>query len=742
MAKKKKIGEIIGEPIDVKSMVEQQQEISEVQPAKTPSKALTFAKGMALGFGQAAKQVFTKQGIKTIGKEIGKVFVAPGAAVSIFPEAQIRSLRALKKASESLIKKQGLEKAVEAGAQEFGRGPWIAEKFFKAGAAKPGVSQYETLTPAERRQIVGQAMLAPLMFYGGGETIKGAQAAVGVTRLAKIAQAAKTGAKVGGKFGFPVGVEQTFEEGDIRKLPQNIVFNVMGGLALGGVTGGITAGLKRAPRLAGTPKEIQSALKYIESKGTKLRERIYLRDERGKYAGSRPMPKIAEDDINTLMDFQDLVRGSYKPDRIESMNLRTDTQRLAKQYGINLGTTDRSAMTAIDNFINKNRQDIVPMEKFRLKEDFKKASGIEINDQQEKQIMDLNKKIFKDTDIKITGQILTPKGQTALGSYRNGMIKILGGQADAKNTFYHEAVHKYLDIFTSTSEQAELLIQAAKRSKNKDFAIVEEKLAEDFINYVSGQQKKTPFRNTFDKIISRIKSYFGNEDSIKNLYDDILGGKAIEKKAEGKLPFAASLQFPEWSLREAGIPIKAAEIIKVPPSQLPVGEGQIKQSRLAQRITNRLENLDQQTKDSLPVYNVMNKQDQISKAAVYVESNPSEAMAVLRGDTAPPAGLLRNSIALALEEKAIQDGDSELARNLASLYSTRLGQEISILTERDPHSPVRYIAEVEKTRIEARGGQEAVNKNIRKEITKIQSEITTTAPKKQEWSNFIDSLRC
>jgi len=181
---------------------------------------------------------------------------------------------------------------------------------------------------------------------------------------------------------------------------------------------------------------------------------------------------------------------------------------------------------------------------------------------------------------------------------------------------------------------------------------------------------------------------------------------------------------------------------KVPSTILPVGEGATKTSRLAQRITSRLEGLDQQTKDALPTYNVMNKQDQIAAAADYVTRNPDEAMAVLKGDVAPPQGLLRNSIALALEEKATQDGDAEMARNLASLYSTRAGQEISILTERDPNSPVRYIADVQKARIEARGGQEAVTRSTTEETAKIQSEIARTTPNKQSWSDFIDSLRC
>lgn len=165
-------------------------------------------------------------------------------------------------------------------------------------------------------------------------------------------------------------------------------------------------------------------------------------------------------------------------------------------------------------------------EQFRIKDDYQKATGLEMTDQQEQKIIELNQKFFGDEDIKITGQILTPQGQEALGSYRDGMIKILDGQADATDTFMHEAVHKYLDVFTTADEQANLIVEAQKRFGSADLATAEESLAEHFINYSKGQDQKSPFKITFDKIITRIKSYFGNEDSITKMYNDILSGNA------------------------------------------------------------------------------------------------------------------------------------------------------------------------------------------------------------------------
>jgi len=956
-----------------------QQYLPEQPPESTKSKFLRYAGGLGLGVQESLKEAKAHPGKATIG--LGKALVAPAAALTIFPEAGVKSTQAAYKTVEALVKRKGMEKAGEAGSEAFGGSKWLAEKYFGTEVGKAGAKWYEIpyKDPAAR-QIIGEAMTAPLFVGGVGGAGAGGKAALGATRLARATQGAKAGAKVGAKLGPPLGAIQTYEEGDIRKLPQNIAIMTAGGALMMGGIGGATGLLRRAPKIGIIESKLkeggqlsaeeQVALDYAISKGTKLREATpqrplfkkvaggildvekgevipinnykdniptlkgikvkeggekvvgfnsdgtaitvdntfnkervkrafkYLRDEQGQWAGREslgaggvrtlyhgtsqgeniakngfrggwltPDKNIAQrygQVIETKVPESQLVDIREFKGNIQSQN---DLSAFAKKYPNKFGLIDRSPTGNINEdlvFPFPGRKPVgvggVGGEQFRLKDDFQKATGVAITDQQEQQIIALNKKMFGDENIKITGQILTPQGQEALGSYRDGMIKVLGGQAKATDTFYHEAVHKYLDVFTSASEQADILLQAQKRFGTANFAATEEKLAESFITYASGQEKASPFKAIFDKVITRIKSYFGNEDTVKMFYNDVLGGKVAKPK--GALPAVAgkalpkaeptseeilaltepTYMTPEKMMRrddiklaqkrqieiineeaaamraveeEAAVGLKptaeggyirttehsaeyrqyyadkgrkptmafykdlakknlesgrgqaqeeynivrdvvnAPEIGALPPSPaeaipttrvpgtvLPVGEGKTKVSRLAQRITKRLEDLDEETKAAVPTYQVMNKADQIAKAAEFVEMYPDEAMAVLKGDKAPPQGLLRNSIGLALEEKAVQDGDAEMARNLASLYSTRAGQEISILTERDPNSPVKYIADVQKARIEARGGQEAVSRSTREEAVKIQSEIIKTAPKKQDWAGFIESLRC
>ena len=95
------------------------------------------------------------------------------------------------------------------------------------------------------------------------------------------------------------------------------------------------------------------------------------------------------------------------------------------------------------------------------------------------------------------------------------MIKIVGGQADAKDTFYHEAVHKYLDVVLTEQEHIEMLMEAQKIYGIDDFAKVEEKLAEDFIKYAKNKEGFIgKLKLFFEKIILRIQKFLNNKKRI------------------------------------------------------------------------------------------------------------------------------------------------------------------------------------------------------------------------------------
>lgn len=182
---------------------------------------------------------------------------------------------------------------------------------------------------------------------------------------------------------------------------------------------------------------------------------------------------------------------------------------------------------------------------------------------------------------------------------------------------------------------------------------------------------------------------------------------------------------------------------EIPTESKPSQVRKLKASRLETRIRGLL---NEKAEDLIEKYGVagyrqLNKQETISRAVAYVESNPSEAMKVLLGQVETPEGLLKNAIYIAMEQRA--KGDLNLARKLASLQSTRFGQEISILTELDPTSPVKLMEQIVRIReaeFEKRYKNTTPKKAKQKVVENIKAKIKK--PDKYDWNTFINSIEC
>jgi len=183
--------------------------------------------------------------------------------------------------------------------------------------------------------------------------------------------------------------------------------------------------------------------------------------------------------------------------------------------------------------------------------------------------------------------------------------------------------------------------------------------------------------------------------------------------------------------------------VSVPRKQLPVGEGKEKLSRLEARVTESLEKTPEEVKKKLgtATFKQMNNKEQIQKAVKYVNENPDEAMAVLRGDVEAPKGILRNSIYVAMENTA--KGDVALARRLASLESTRGGQEIEILKEIDKASPVKIMSDLinvraDASKIKLKG--KPIQQATKETVGQIKKRVKV--PDKYDWNKFIEGIQC
>lgn len=189
-------------------------------------------------------------------------------------------------------------------------------------------------------------------------------------------------------------------------------------------------------------------------------------------------------------------------------------------------------------------------------------------------------------------------------------------------------------------------------------------------------------------------------------------------------------------------PVIKPKVVSVPRTQLPVGEEVKKASQLEARVRNTLDNVSQEQIDKLGLstYKQMSNVEQIKQASDYVINNPEDALKVLQGDLEPPKGILKNSIYVAAVNNATDN--IELMTKLASLQSTRYGQEIEILKEINKNSPVKFMDKLIKVRADAiqKKYNKPVEKVVKDEVAKIKKEIK--APSKWDWKSFVDSIEC
>ncbi|HEY1757960.1 MAG TPA: hypothetical protein VGG72_21500 [Bryobacteraceae bacterium] len=200
---------------------------------------------------------------------------------------------------------------------------------------------------------------------------------------------------------------------------------------------------------------------------------------------------------------------------------------------------------------------------------------------------------------------------------------------------------------------------------------------------------------------------------------------------------------------EAEAPAATEKTPEVTPIE---GTGQTKTSGLAQGVESKAveEKLTRGFGD-LPEYKTVNMKDQAAKAVDLVSSDYDTAKNIAMGKQAPPEGVLPESVFVAVENKALEDGDVSTLRDLATQSSltseaTTMGQRIRTLAERDDASPVEAIKGVQDAREQAalkKLGKAGDLEKAKGDIAdQIKGEIKKAAPKLQDWKSFVDSIKC
>jgi len=142
--------------------------------------------------------------------------------------------------------------------------------------------------------------------------------------------------------------------------------------------------------------------------------------------------------------------------------------------------------------------------------------------------------------------------------------------------------------------------------------------------------------------------------------------------------------------------------------------------------------------------------DQAEKAQELIRRDYEQAKRMAMGDELPPEGVLPESVFVAVENRAIKEGDVATLKDLATssaltAEATVMGQRIRTLGERDPESPVKAISDVAKAR-EKEALRKTKAKDIKKakkaEVDKIKKSVKKLSPTKETWADFIKSIQC
>lgn len=229
--------------------------------------------------------------------------------------------------------------------------------------------------------------------------------------------------------------------------------------------------------------------------------------------------------------------------------------------------------------------------------------------------------------------------------------------------------------------------------------------------------------------------------------EDLVVADAASEAATGQVPPSTVERI------EVEMPTETVE-----GPRLPVGDGERQYSRLAADLVEDMQTVqrtspEQAEQMGFATYRQVNMQQQAQMAADLVQRDYSLALRVASGEATVP-GLLDNAVVMALSRLARNTNDATLAIRVASLRSTRMGQELRALRRDSPLSddPTEILAEVvlaRKRRAGASSGkvlnsQREKNFEVKKQKTMTDAEkaLRNAKLKISEAQKVINNILC
>jgi hypothetical protein len=261
--------------------------------------------------------------------------------------------------------------------------------------------------------------------------------------------------------------------------------------------------------------------------------------------------------------------------------------------------------------------------------------------------------------------------------------------------------------------------------------------------------EKGKFSARGDQIVQEVASALGHPEwgvaEVKDAYSQYADSRSKLAELRQQLKNTKGESFIDYTPEQLDRINSLAEAAVRGSKFEPVGTGKVRISGLASRVEeSAVEKRLTKGFGDLPEYQQANMKEQASLATNLLAKDPERAKRIAMGEEAPPEGVIPESVFVAIENAAVKNGDVQTLRELAtqstlSTEATAMGQRIRTLAERDPESPIGAMADIKKAR-EAK--VKDISKARKAEVGSIKESIRKSAPTKETWASFIDSIQC
>ena len=212
----------------------------------------------------------------------------------------------------------------------------------------------------------------------------------------------------------------------------------------------------------------------------------------------------------------------------------------------------------------------------------------------------------------------------------------------------------------------------------------------------------------------------------------------------------ARLEKPLSEAKLQNLHVKSLEPRNV-PLETPAPTERVNQTLPASKVAKTTEakaiqkNLTEGFGD-LAGYSPTTHAEQSARVAQLITQDPERAMRIVNGHESIPDGISGSKLYKGLEFQATKNNDvgtlRQLAKSPLASGTSVHAQELSLLGEKNPHSPVAAMQDVVKARTTA------AEKTLGKPVTQAVKETTDTIkqnikpPTKDDWNSFVEALRC